>query len=106
MENPDQDERLLIEQAKVDKQAFGKLYELHVDRIYNYIYYRTGNIGDAEDLTARVFFRAIRHIGNYEDRGVPFSAWLYYWWGSLSSITVFIGRWIRFRRERGSGRIL
>jgi RNA polymerase sigma-70 factor (ECF subfamily) len=77
MDNTDQNERLLIERAKADRQAFGELYELHVDRIYNYIYYRTGNSGDAEDLTARVFFRAIRHIGNYEDRGVPFSAWLY-----------------------------
>jgi len=77
MDKHDQNERLLIEQAKADKQAFGKLYELHVDRIYNYIYYRTGNSGDAEDLTARVFFRAIRHIDNFQYRGVPFSAWLY-----------------------------
>jgi RNA polymerase sigma-70 factor (ECF subfamily) len=28
-------------------------------------------------LTERVFFRALRHIGNYRDRGLPFSAWLY-----------------------------
>jgi RNA polymerase sigma-70 factor (ECF subfamily) len=32
---------------------------------------------DAEDLTARVFYRAIEHIGRYRQRGVPFSAWLY-----------------------------
>ena len=44
---------------------------------YNYIYYRTGNVHDAEDLTERVFFRALRHIGNYSNRGLPFSAWLY-----------------------------
>jgi RNA polymerase sigma-70 factor (ECF subfamily) len=48
-----------------------------VERIFNYVYYRTGNIHDAEDLTARVFYRAFRHIQNYIDRGVPFSAWLY-----------------------------
>ena len=46
-------------------------------RIYNYIYYRTGNQHDAEDLTARVFYRAMRHIINYQDRGLPISAWLY-----------------------------
>lgn len=71
------DEKLLVQQAKEDKEAFGKLYSLYVDKIYSYVYYRTGNNQDAEDLTARVFFRAIQHIENYEDQGVPFSAWLY-----------------------------
>jgi RNA polymerase sigma-70 factor (ECF subfamily) len=60
-----------------DREAFGRLYEQYVDRIFNYVYYRTGNVHDAEDLTARVFYRALHHIQNYTDRGVPFSAWLY-----------------------------
>ena len=71
------DEAELIERAKTDKEAFGELYEVYVDRIYSYVYYRTGNVEDAEDLTARIFFKAMQHIGNYHDRGVPFSAWLY-----------------------------
>jgi RNA polymerase sigma-70 factor (ECF subfamily) len=73
----DLDESALVERAKTDQKAFGELYERYVKRIYNYIYYRTGNHHDAEDLTARVFQRALQHIGNYVDRGVPFSAWLY-----------------------------
>ena len=60
-----------------DKDAFGQLYERYAERIFNYVYYRTGNVHDAEDLTARVFQRAMNHIVNYTDRGVPFSAWLY-----------------------------
>ncbi|MEN6298717.1 MAG: sigma-70 family RNA polymerase sigma factor [Anaerolineaceae bacterium] len=71
------DEQALIEAARGDIEAFGVLYERYVGRIYNYIYYRTGSPNDAEDLTARVFFRAMRHIYNYADRGLPFSAWLY-----------------------------
>ncbi len=71
------DEAELIARAGTDADAFGQLYERYVDRIYNYIYYRTGRQEDAEDLTARVFERAMQHIGNYEDKGVPFSAWLY-----------------------------
>jgi RNA polymerase sigma-70 factor (ECF subfamily) len=67
----------LIEQAKQDPVAFGVLYERYVDRIYSYIYYRTGNQQDAEDLTARTFFKALDHIGGFNNRGVPFSAWLY-----------------------------
>ncbi len=60
-----------------DTEAFGILYERYVGRIYNYIFYRTGSAADAEDLTARVFYRAMGHIGSYRDQGVPFSAWLY-----------------------------
>lgn len=71
------DDATLVERAKVDKEAFAPLYERYVDKIYRYIYYRTGNEADAEDLTARVFFRALLHIGDYEERGHPFSAWLY-----------------------------
>ncbi|MGA9533297.1 MAG: sigma-70 family RNA polymerase sigma factor [Anaerolineales bacterium] len=67
----------LIQQASDEPDAFGELYERHVKRIYNYIYYRTGNHHDAEDLTERVFQRALRHAGKFEDQGVPVSAWLY-----------------------------
>ncbi|MBI1256153.1 MAG: sigma-70 family RNA polymerase sigma factor [Chloroflexi bacterium] len=68
----------LVEKAKIgDKDAFGELYERYLDKIYSYIYYRTGNHHDAEDLTARVFFRAMAHIESYTERGVPFQAWLY-----------------------------
>ncbi|HEX6303394.1 MAG TPA: sigma-70 family RNA polymerase sigma factor [Anaerolineales bacterium] len=71
------DKKAVAQATQGDQEAFGALYERYVDRIYNYIYYRTGNQFDAEDLTARVFFRAMRHIENYTDRGLPISAWLY-----------------------------
>ena len=71
------DENALKLAAQGDQEAFGVLYERYVGRIYSYIYYRTGNQHDAEDLTARVFFRAMRHVENYTDRGLPLSAWLY-----------------------------
>lgn len=63
--------------AQGDAEAFSFLYQRFVTRIYNYIYYRTGNPHEAEDLTSRVFHRALNHIERYDNRGVPFSAWLY-----------------------------
>jgi RNA polymerase sigma-70 factor (ECF subfamily) len=67
-----------LDQAiKGDHEAFGLLYEQYVGRIFNYVYYRTGNQHDAEDLTAKVFFRAMRRLPDYEERGLPVSAWLY-----------------------------
>jgi RNA polymerase sigma-70 factor (ECF subfamily) len=71
------DEEVLAKATQGDADAFGVLYDKYAARIYNYIYYRTGGTQDAEDLTSRVFFRAMRHITSYTDRGVPFSAWLY-----------------------------
>jgi RNA polymerase sigma-70 factor (ECF subfamily) len=71
------EEDVLTRASQGDRDAFGLLYERYIDRIFNYVYYRTGNLHDAEDLTARVFQRAMNHIQSYTDRGVPFSAWLY-----------------------------
>lgn len=68
----------LVELAKNGRrEAFGELYERYAEKIYSYVYFRTGNHHDAEDLTARVFFRAMAHIESYTERGVPFQAWLY-----------------------------
>ncbi len=71
------EEEVLLRASQGDREAFGLLYERYIDRIFNYVYYRTGNLHDAEDLTARVFQRAMNHIRSYTDRGIPFSAWLY-----------------------------
>jgi RNA polymerase sigma-70 factor (ECF subfamily) len=73
----EKEDDVLTRASNGDRDAFGLLYEQYVERIFNYVYYRTGNLHDAEDLTARVFQRAMNHIQNYTDRGVPFSAWLY-----------------------------
>ncbi|RMF45094.1 MAG: sigma-70 family RNA polymerase sigma factor [Anaerolineae bacterium] len=71
------EERIIERATQGDSEAFGILYERYVSQIYNYIYYRVGNVHDAEDLTERVFMRAMKHIRNYHNRGLPFSAWLY-----------------------------
>lgn len=76
MENHQPDEVLAV-RARDDREAFGVLYERHVRRVYNYVYYRTGSAADAEDLTARTFFQAMNNLHRYQVQGVPFSAWLF-----------------------------
>lgn len=71
------DDSEIIARAKRDPEAFGEIYEKYVDRIYNYVYRRVGNVHDAEDLTSRTFYRALAHLSTYEDKGVPVSAWLF-----------------------------
>jgi len=87
-------DEVLVERAKEDPAAFGVLYQRYVRKIYSYIYYRTGNRHDAEDLTARTFHRALANIDRYESRGVPFSAWLYRIAHNL------VANWLRDRSRR------
>jgi RNA polymerase sigma-70 factor (ECF subfamily) len=78
MNKPIEQDDLILDQAiNGDEAAFSILYQENIKKIYNYIYYRTGNVSDAEDLTARVFQRALKHITRYKKTNVPFSAWLY-----------------------------
>lgn len=84
----------LVERAKKDPLAFALLYERYVDKIYQYIYYRTGNRQEAEDLTARTFFRALDRLDSYTYRGLPFSAWLYRIAHNL------VANWHRDRKHR------
>jgi RNA polymerase sigma-70 factor, ECF subfamily len=73
----EKEEEALIRKAKYDPHAFGELYERYLRKIYTYLYYRTGNHADAEDLTSKVFHKAYVHLPGYEHVGLPFSAWLY-----------------------------
>jgi len=60
-----------------DANAFGQLYDRYQPEIVRYLVYRTGDPEAAEDLAQQVFLKAWQAIPRYEDRGVPFKAWLY-----------------------------
>ncbi len=60
-----------------DANAFGELYDRYVERVYRYLYFRTGSHPEAEDLTEQVFLKAWEAIGRYRWQGRPFLAWLY-----------------------------
>ncbi len=71
------DDVLLIQKAiSRDADAFGRLYNMYVDRVYRHIYYRVGNVADAEDLTQQVFLKAWQAIDRYKKTTSPFLAWL------------------------------
>ncbi len=71
------DEAVLVHRVTGrDAEAFGRLYDMHVDRVYRHIYYRVGNETDAEDLTQQVFLKAWLAIDRYRQTASPFVAWL------------------------------
>ena len=58
-----------------DAGAFGTLYDHYLDLIYRHIYYRVGDVHDAEDLTQQVFMKAWKALGKYKKKSA-FGAWL------------------------------
>lgn len=68
---------LLVQKAKAgDAEAFGRLYDMHVDRVYRHIYYRVSSVADTEDLTQQVFLKAWQAMTRYKKTASPFIAWL------------------------------
>ncbi|MDD2402340.1 MAG: sigma-70 family RNA polymerase sigma factor [Clostridia bacterium] len=71
------DEKELIARVKANKQVFVEIYDAHFHKIYKYIYYRTYNQADAEEITSKTFLLALENIENYEYRNIPIAVWLY-----------------------------
>lgn len=70
-------EWVLIQEAKLgDKEAFGKLYQSYVDRIYRFVFFRVGQQKEiAEDIVSDVFLKAWEKIETFKNES--FQAWLY-----------------------------
>ena len=75
-ESFDEDELVRAAQ-RGQRDAFARIYETHVDRVYRYLLSRLGQPADAEDVTAEVFIRAMKALPSYRPRGTPLMAWLY-----------------------------
>ena len=69
-------DEVLVARAKRDREAFGCLYDRYVEQVYRFIYRRVKDHTTAEDITARVFFRALEQLPRFEWRGIPFGGWL------------------------------
>lgn len=74
---PNDDEQIIKKVKNGDAEAFGVLYEQYSEMIFRYIYSHLENRLDAEDLTEEIFIRAWRALPKYDERGLPFSAFLF-----------------------------
>ncbi len=78
MPNRSFDDEQVIKQVKSgDAEAYGMLYEQYAEVIFRYVYSHLDNRLDAEDLTEEIFLRAWRALPKYDERGLPFSAFLF-----------------------------
>lgn len=69
--------RLAVTRAKEgDQDALRFLYVTYSHNIYGYVRSIVRDDHEAEDVTQHVFAKLIQTIAKYDDRGVPFFAWL------------------------------
>jgi RNA polymerase sigma-70 factor, ECF subfamily len=59
-----------------DREAIGFLYARYADNVCGYVRSIVHDQHEAEDVTQQVFAKLIRVIGKYEERDVPFFAWI------------------------------
>lgn len=71
------EELLIIESAKLDPSRFSILYDRYYRSIYLFIFKRYRDKELVADLTSQVFLKAMLNLSKYEDKGYPFSAWLF-----------------------------
>jgi len=71
-------ELALVHRSQAGEQdAFARLYDAYLDRIYRYVYFRVADQQVAEDITSQVFLKAWEKLNSYQPGSSPFIAWLY-----------------------------
>lgn len=71
-------EKILLSKIKAhkDADAFGELYNLYVEKIYRFIYFKVSSQEEAQDITSETFLKTWEYI-NKEERIENFKALLY-----------------------------
>lgn len=70
-------EALVVSSQNGDQAAFASLYDIFIDHIYRYVYYRVGS-DDAEDIVETVFLKVWEKINQYQKKpNRNFSAWIF-----------------------------
>ena len=62
-----QEKLLLLKLRQRDPDAFAKVYDLYVDPIYRFIYFKVPRRQDAEDLTSEAFLKVWQYLTETEE---------------------------------------
>jgi RNA polymerase sigma-70 factor (ECF subfamily) len=78
-DDPDRERQVslaVIGAREGDREALRYLYVQYADNVYGYVASLLRDEHDAEDVTQQVFAKLMVVLPRYEERGVPFSAWI------------------------------
>src|SRR3989344_4603860 len=68
----------LVEKAKQgDTEAFGRIYDEFVRRIFKFVRQKIQNQQEAEDIVQETFVKAYKGLASLKTEDLNFSAWLY-----------------------------
>ncbi len=74
---PNEYKKLVKEAVKGDKNAYGELYKIFLDRIYRFVYYLVNDEFLAEDITQNTFLKAWNGLKNFSPAKGTFQSYLY-----------------------------
>ncbi len=74
--DPDLVRREIARAQEGDVEAVRRLYERYADNVFSYVRAILHDDHEAEDVTQLVFTKLLTRIASYEERSVPFTAWL------------------------------
>ncbi len=90
------DEKVLIYKVRVkkDPSAFAELYDLYIEKIYRFVYFKINSKEEAEDIVSNVFLKVWSYLIEYTEKEVE----------SFSGLIYRVARnaVIDFYRERGA----
>jgi RNA polymerase sigma-70 factor (ECF subfamily) len=58
-------------------ELFRDLYQQYLPRVYQYVNYRVGDRSEVEELTSKIFEKALSKFGSYDSRKASFSTWIF-----------------------------
>lgn len=56
------EKRIIRKIQNGDAEAFARIYDGYIDKVYKFIYYKVNTIESAEDLTSQVFTKILEYI--------------------------------------------
>ena len=63
--------------ASNGNQDFSDLYDRNFAKVYNYVSYRLGDAAAADDVTSRIFEKALARLETFDPMSGPIEAWLF-----------------------------
>lgn len=74
---PDDYNKFVSRAIAGDKNAFGELYKIFLDRIYRFVFYLVNDEFLAEDITQNAFVKAWRNLPNFSLNRGTFQSYLF-----------------------------
>lgn len=72
-----QKEYEILKACRIKPAYFEYFYQKYFTDIFHFVYRRVSEEALAEDLCSEVFLKALQKLEMFQERGLPFSAWLY-----------------------------